>query len=116
MVAYLVEPLALASQVQEVVSAPLSPVDQQDLQQVDLEATMVPLHQPSAPIMELETSAPQTWVHLEASVSAREAMVYSPFLARDKAHQAVFLDQVLDLGALTSAREADLHLQAPGQQ
>lgn len=58
-VAYLVQPLALAAQVQEVLSAP---VDQQDLQQVDLEAAL-------ALIMELE--APHMWVHLEASVTVR---------------------------------------------
>lgn len=52
------------------------------------------------------------WVHLEASVSVREAMVDSPFLAWDKECQ----EQVLDLVAPTSAREADLHFQAPGQE
>lgn len=107
--AYLVQPLALAAQVQEVLSAP---VDQQDLQQVDLEAALALSHQASAPIMELETSTPPLWVHLEASVSVREAMVDSPFLARDKERQ----DQVLDLAAPTSAWEADLHFQAPGRE
>lgn len=100
MVAYLVQPLALAAQVQEVLSAP---VDHQDLQQVDLEAAL-------ALIMELE--APHMWVHLEASVTVWEAIVDSRFLAWDKERQ----DQVLDLVAPTSAREADLHLQAPGQE
>lgn len=95
--AYLVQTLVLAAQVQEVLSAP---VDQQDLQQVDLEAALALSHQASAP-MELETSAPPMWVHLEASVSAR-----------DKVRQ----EQVLDLVAPTSAREADLHFQAPGQE
>lgn len=111
--AYLVQPLALAAQVREVL---LASVDQQDLQQVDLEATLVLHHPASALIMELETSAPQISVHLEASVSVREALVDSPFSARDKERQAVFLGQVLDLVAPTSAREQDLHLQAPGQE
>lgn len=66
--------------------------------------------------MELETWAPQTGVHLEAYVSVREARVDSPFSARYKEHQTVFQGQVLDLGAPTSAREADLHFQALGQE
>lgn len=100
--AYLVEPLV--TQMQEVLSAPPSPMDKQHFPKMDLEATMASHHPTLAPLVELETSA------LSTGVPAWEEQVPS----RDKEPQAVFQDKVLDLRAPAWDLEADLHLSALG--
>lgn len=84
------------------VSPPLSPLDNQDLPQVDLESTLYLDHPPTVPLVELE--APALLVDSETLVSALEAQADSLV--------SEFLDQVVDLWASAQAWEADLHIPA----
>lgn len=99
-----------------VVSAMLSPLDKQDMvSSLDKqEATLASHHPAPTPLMGLRTSVPRKG--MEAQVLSSEAQADSPVSDSDKGHQTVFPDQLLELGALTSAQETDLHLPAPGQE
>lgn len=90
------------------VMAPITPLDHMDLPSVELEETSDQHHPTSAPLVELEASAPPTEVDLEAPVPHSETQTDSAVLSRYKEHQTMFPDQALDWEA--QARQADLQL------
>lgn len=99
----------LVNQVLEfwLVTAPTTPVDNQDSHSVQLEVAWAPHHPASLLLMEPEAPALSTWVDLQAPHSALETQEDSPSSARDRVGQAVLPGQALDLPL---AWEVDLDL------